>query len=59
LSSELHLIYIYVCTKFNFIPFSTFQDMAGQASIMKNKWLKGDNYVNIQGMIMVIMQCPF
>jgi len=28
LSSSLPLIYIYVCTKFNFNPFSTFQDMA-------------------------------
>jgi len=30
----------------------------GQASIMKNKWLRGDNTVNIQGRIMVIMHCP-
>jgi len=28
LSSALPLIYIYVCTKFNFNPFCTFQDMA-------------------------------
>jgi len=25
---------------------------------MKNKWLWGDNTVNIQGMIMVIVHCP-
>jgi len=28
LSSVITFINIYVCTKFNFIPFSTFQDMA-------------------------------
>jgi len=28
LSSALPLIYIYVCTKFHFNPFCTFQDMA-------------------------------
>ena len=26
---------------------------------MKNKWLRGDNSVNIPGMIMVIVHCPF
>jgi len=24
----------------------------------KNKWLRGDNYVNIQGRIMVHVHCP-
>ena len=109
MSSALPFINIYVCTKFNFNPFCTFQDMAGQASIMKKwlweynsinkiglsfwctalpltfiylqtkfninqfctlkdmaqtdihyekKWLRGDNSVNIQGRIMVLVHCP-
>ena len=51
------LINIYVCTKFYFNPFYTFQDKA-QTGIHyeQNKWLRGDNYVNIQGMIMVLVQ---
>ena len=37
---------------------SSFQDMA-PTGIYYNKWLWGDNYVTIQGMIMVHMHCPF
>jgi len=55
LSSVLPLINIYVCTKFNFDLFGTFQDMT---SIMKNTWLWGDNSVNIQGRIMVLVHFP-
>ena len=58
MSSVLPLINIYVCTKFNFNPFCTFQDMARHASIMK-KWLRGDNYVNIHDRIIVFVHCPF
>jgi len=56
LSSVLSLINIYVCTKFNFNPFCAFQGMA-QIGIHyeKKKWLWGDNYVNIQGRIMVLV----
>jgi len=59
MSSALPLINIYVCTKFNFNPFCTFHDMA-QAGIHyeNNKWLRGDNYVNIQCRIMVLVLCP-
>jgi len=55
LSSVFPLINIYVCTKFNFNPFCTFQDMT-QTGIHyeNNKWLRGDNYVNIHGRIMVL-----
>jgi len=28
-----------------------------QATLMKNKWLWGNNSVNIQGRIMVLVQC--
>ena len=50
LSSALPLINIYVCTKFNFNPFCTFQDMA-QTGIYyeKNKSLMGDNSVKYTG----------
>jgi len=37
LSSALPLINIYVCTKFNFNPFCTFQDMA-QTGIYYDKY---------------------
>ena len=38
----------------HFNPFCTFKDIwPGQASIMKNKWLWGDNSVNIQSRIVV------
>ena len=105
----LPLVNIYVCTKFNFNPFGTFQDTAwisnhygkkrlwmGDNSVIyreglctmhflslpsiyqhsfqsllyfsrygpdrnplwKKKWLRGDNTVNIQGMIVVLVHCP-
>jgi len=31
-----------------FNPFCTFQDMAQTGIHYENKWLKGDNYVNIK-----------
>jgi len=39
---------------------SNFKDVArtGIHYDKPNKWLRGDNSVNIQGMIMVIVQCP-
>jgi len=39
------------------IPLVLFEIWPGQATLMKNKWLWGDNSVNIQGMIMVIVHC--
>jgi len=59
LSSVLPLININACTKFNFNPFCTFQDMA-QTGIHyeRNKWLWRDNYVNIQGRSMVLVHYP-
>jgi len=39
LSSVLPLINFYVCTKFNFNPFYTFQDMA-QTGNNYEKWLR-------------------
>jgi len=39
------------------IPFLLSKIWPGQATIMKNKWLWGDNSVNIQGRVMVLMQC--
>jgi len=39
LSSALPLIYIYVCTKFNSIPFVLSKIWPGQATVMENKWL--------------------
>jgi len=58
LSTALPLINIYVCTKFNFNPFCTFQDIARRATIMKNKWLWGDNSINIQSRTMDFVHCP-
>jgi len=51
LSSAAPLINIYICTMFNFN-----QDMA-QTGIHyeKNKWLWGDNSVNIHGRTMVLI----
>jgi len=37
-------------------PFSLNKIWAGQATTMKT-WLRGDNYVNIQGRIMVLVHC--
>jgi len=31
----------------------------GQASIMKKKWLWGDNSVNMQDRFIVVVHCPF
>jgi len=52
LSDVLPFINIYVCTKFHFNPFCTFQDMARTGNTYV-KWLKGDNSIHIQGEIMV------
>jgi len=57
LSSVLPFINIYVCTKFNFNPFSTFQDMA-RISNHYEKWLREDNSINNQGRVMVLVHCP-
>jgi len=57
LSSVLPHINIYVCTKFNFNPFSTFQDMARISNHYENKMLRGDES-NIQGRVMVLVHCP-
>ena len=54
---SLPFINIYVCTKFNFNPFCTFQDMA-QTGNNYEKWLRGDNSENIQGRIMGCVHCP-
>ena len=51
-SSHLHLCYQYVCTKFNFNPFCTFQDIAQTGIHYKTKWLSGDYSVNIHCRIM-------
>ena len=40
MSYALPLIYIYVCTKFNFNPFCTFQDMA-KTGIHYEKMVEG------------------
>jgi len=40
------------------IPFVLSKIWPGQATIMKNKWLRGDNSINIQVMIMVLGHCP-
>jgi len=40
LCTALPLIYIYLCTKFNLNPFSTFQDMA-QTGIYYEKLVMG------------------
>ena len=39
------------------IPFVLSKIRVGQVTIMKNKWLGGDSSVNIQGKIMIIVQC--
>ena len=52
-SSHCHLQ-----TKFHFKPFSIFQDMASTGiNYEKKKWLMGDNSVNIQCRIMVLVNC--
>ena len=57
--SALPLINIYVCTKFNINPFCTFQDMDHTGMHYGKKWLRGDNYVNIQCVVMVLVHCSF
>ena len=54
LGTALPLINIYVCTKFNFNTFCTFQDMTQTHIHYGEKWLRGDNTVNIQGRSMVL-----
>ena len=41
------------------IPFLLNKIWLRQASIMKSKWLQGDNSINIQGRIMVLGFCPY
>jgi len=55
ISSHCHLS----INQVSFQSICTFQDMA-QTGIHyeNNKWLWGDNYVNIQGRIMVLGHCP-
>ena len=55
LSSALPLINIYICTKFNFNLFGTFQDMV-RTGIYYEKWLWGDNSINID-MITLLRKC--
>jgi len=57
LGFALPLTAIYLLTKFHFNTFCTFQDMARTGNT-HNKWLWGDNTVNIQSMIMVLGFCP-
>ena len=45
MSSVLPFNNIYVCTKFNFNPFSTFQRIARINNHYEKKWLMGDNSV--------------
>jgi len=42
LSSALPVIIIYVCTKFNFNPFSTFQDIAQTGIHYEKKMVMGN-----------------
>ena len=59
LSSVLPFINFYVCTMFNFNPFSTFQDMARVSNHYVKKWLMGDNSVIqcIQLRVINLMHC--
>jgi len=54
-SSHFHLYTLYT-PSFISIPFLLYKIWAGQATIMKT-WLRGNNSVNIQGRIMVLV--PF
>ena len=54
LSSALSLFNIYVCTKFNFNPFVLSKIWPRHTSIMTNTKLRGDNSINIHGMIIAI-----
>jgi len=51
-SSHYHL------SKNQFNPVCTFQDMALTGSNYEKIYLRGDNSVNIQGRIMVLIHCP-
>jgi len=42
----------------SFDPFCTFQDIAMQTNNHYEKWLWGDNSINIQGRIMLLGFCP-
>ena len=53
----LPLTAIYLYTKFHFNLLCTFQDMARTGNHYE-KWLRGDNSINIQGRIMVLVHCP-
>ena len=58
LCTALPLTVIYVYIKFHFNnPFSTHLDMA-RTGIHCEKWLRGDNSINIQGMIVVLVPFP-
>ena len=57
-SSAHPLINIYVCTKFHFKTFCTYQDMVQTGIHYKTKWLSGDNSIHIRGRIMVNGHCP-
>jgi len=59
--TALPLFHIYVSLyvpSFISIPSVLLKIWPGQASIMKNKWLRGDNSVKIQSRIMVLVHCP-
>ena len=54
MSSAAPLINIYLCTMFNFNPVCTFQDITRTGNTYE-KWLWGDNTINIQGRTMVLV----
>ena len=55
LCTALPLTDIYLKTKFHFNPFCTFQDIDQTGIHYEKKWLRGDNSINIQGRIMVLV----
>ena len=58
LCTALPLTAIYLKTNFQLNPVCTFQDMALTGSNYEKIYLRGDNSVNIQGRIMVLIHCP-
>ena len=58
LCNGVPLTFIYLQTKFNINQFCTLKDMAQTDIHYEKKWLWGDNSVNIQGRIMVLVHCP-
>ena len=56
LSTVLPVINIYACSQLNFTFTCTFKDMARTGNTY-DKWLRGDNSTDMQGMIMVIGFC--